>query len=157
MFEADLGKIGAMVTLDDSEYRQKLGKLPGLTQQFLGGIGKLAAGYLGFRAITNSIKDVTQAYIVQERAEKSVQASLRAQGQEWRQQTEDLANYASELQKVTVYGDEQTLQTMSMGMNMGISSKQIKEAARPSPPPSRAAARRPRTCGSCMPACWPWP
>lgn len=122
--------ISVSIGADDSEFRNKLSGLSGLAKNMLGPVATLAAGYFGFRSLVAGIRSVTEAFITQEKATAGVQAALRQQGGEWNRASKDIADFASELQKVTTYGDETTQQVMAMGMNMGISRSQIKEATR---------------------------
>lgn len=121
-------KVG--IGADDSEFREKLRGLGATAKNALGGLAPVIAGYLGFRALSSGIKDVVQAFVTQEKAVMSVQAALRQQGGEWNRASKDLADFAGELQKLTIYGDEATMQVMAMGMNMGISRDQIKDATK---------------------------
>lgn len=128
MFNA--GVIEAAATLDDSDYRSKLQAMPGMAKQILGKVAGLAAGYLSFKGLAQGASDSVKAFIVQENAVKGVQAALKKQGQEWNLQSQALGDFASQMQNLTVYGDEGTLAAMSLGMNMGISSSKIKQATK---------------------------
>ena len=63
-------------------------------------------------------------------AMKRVDAGAAQADARYKRLVDDLAEYAGELQKATVYGDETILQAMSLGMNMGIQGGQIKQAAK---------------------------
>lgn len=121
----NVGVIEAAATLDDSDYRNKLMRMPGLAKSTLSKVAGIAAGFLSFGAAAAGIKESVQAFIVQENAVKGVAAALKDSGM-----AEELEDYAGELQKVTTYGDEATLQAMSLGLNMGIAEGKIKDASK---------------------------
>ena len=124
----NLGEIGAAVTLDDSDYVMTLNGLEQKTNAIFKKIGGIAAGFLGFRQIAKYAKDAVSAYITQENAVNSLERSLWAIGQG--NYSKRLQELAASLQQITTYGDEATLQVMTMGINMGISTEKIEDATK---------------------------
>lgn len=88
----------------------------------MGGLAKsaLAAGaaYFGARGIINGVRSAVDAFAVQERAEKALETALG------RTSTKLLAQ-ASALQKVTMFGDEATIQQMAFLGSIGMTEQQI--------------------------------
>lgn len=126
----DAGKINAQVTLDSSEYKNELNKLPTMASQTFAKIGKFAAGAFAAAKIVAAVKDVIKTYMVQEDAVNNLTAALRNQGEEYNRQTRALMEYASQIQLTTKYGDETVAGIMTMGINMGITADKIKEATK---------------------------
>lgn len=124
----NLGTIGAAVTLDDSQYRNKLQKLGGETKQMLGKIAGIAGAYLGFRALENAVTGCVEAFIVQENAVNGLNRALANKG--GIEYSEQLQKLAGDLQVVTTYGDEATMAAMKLGVNMGIPAAQMEDATK---------------------------
>lgn len=82
------------------------------------GIAKAAIGmgaaFLGWRALKGAVADVVQAYGVQEQAERKLQQVLKATGGAAGFSFDQLKAYAASLQLVTDYGDEATIEMMSL-------------------------------------------
>ncbi len=68
--------------------------------------------------------------MVQERAEKMLDATLRTTGQSVEKYGKQLRKAASEIQKSTVYGDEFILSLMAQGMNLGVAADKIEEVTK---------------------------
>ena len=134
---ATTATIEARATLDDSDYRRKLQAMPGMAKSTLGNIGGFAMGNVlgnlimkGVSGAIGFMKSSLQKFAVQDDAFQGLRASLRNLGKEYNLRSQDLAKFASELQKTTRYGDESTLQAMTQGLNMGISTRKIKDATK---------------------------
>ena len=63
-----------------------------------------------------SVRAVLKSYATQEMAEKKVEAMVKASGQAAGFTADQLKEMASDLQKVTLHGDETTMQAQSMLM-----------------------------------------
>lgn len=124
----DLGKIGAAVTLDDSDFKRVLGSLEQSTTAVFKKIAGIAAGLFGLKSIADYAKNAVKAYIVQENAVDGLSRALQAVGQgDYKKKLQDVAKG---LQDVTAYGDEATMATMTLGLNMGISADRMEEATK---------------------------
>ena len=82
----------------------------------------LAAGsaYFAAQGLINGIKGAVSAYATQEKAEKALETALG-------KTSTSLLAQASALQKVTMFGDEATIQQMAFLGSIGMTEKQIKE------------------------------
>lgn len=82
----------------------------------------LAAGaaYFGARGIINGVRSAVDAFAVQERAEQSLQTALG-------KTSSKLLAQASALQKVTMFGDEATIQQMAFLGSIGMTEQQISQ------------------------------
>ncbi|MBI9113220.1 hypothetical protein [Maridesulfovibrio ferrireducens] len=82
----------------------------------------------------NRVKSMLGEYInlsnIQETAERSLVAALKVKGQATEEEIERLKNYASEIQNLTIIGDEQSLSLLTLATNMGIASEKRDEALR---------------------------
>lgn len=70
-----------------------------------------------------ALKRFTDAAMIQEKAERDLQAAVGGSIQSFKQ-------YASQLQKATVYGDEQILSQMAYAKNLGVTTDKLNEAAK---------------------------
>ena len=100
-----------------------------------GGLAKLStaakvAAVAGIGVLTKAISASVKAFGRQEAAETKLKAALQATGQEVENNSKELFNYASELQKITTVGDEASIEIMQIGVNMGLTAQQTKQATR---------------------------
>ena len=72
-------------------------------------------------AITGSI----QAFGQQEMAVQKLAAAIRSQGGNVSEVLPIMSSFASEMQRITTYGDEQVLAMQSMAISMGVNSEQM--------------------------------
>ncbi len=72
----------------------------------------------------------TKKAIVQEDAEIALTAALRAAGDATQENTDRLKKYAAELQKTTIYGDEEIITQMAYAKNLGVTTDKLEEAAK---------------------------
>ena len=103
------------------------------TGSLAGGLKKLAAAaavYLSARAVYSTSKKFITAAAEQEKADALLARSLANVGDASAQTLADLKAFASEIQRDTVYGDEFTQQLISLALNLGVSSKNLKEATK---------------------------
>jgi hypothetical protein len=76
----------------------------------LGLAGGVVAGAIGgFRALSRTITNSLNVFAEQEQAEASLQAAIEATGKKASISADALIDYAGELQKVTLFGDEATI------------------------------------------------
>jgi len=101
--------------------RRDLGRTTSQLMQ-LAGLG------VGLYGLERAYKSVTTAAMVQERAEADLQASLARTGDATAENVSQLKRYASAIQQVTTYGDEQILQQMSYAHNVGVATDRLDEA-----------------------------
>lgn len=98
------------------------GALTGFTKQIaLAGaaIGGIAAGFVAFKAI--------DAAKVQEDAVNNLNNALKTSGDFTQEASQSLQNYASDLQKVTRFGDEVILNQLALAKSFGASNDQAKQ------------------------------
>ncbi len=68
--------------------------------------------------------------LIQEDAELDLAAALETTGDATKENIDALKKYAAELQKLTKFGDEEILAQMAYAKNLGVSTDQLKEAAK---------------------------
>ena len=83
-----------------------------------------------YRAIKGVVDTTTQAYAVQEKAERDLVNALKIQGQFTNAAIQDFKDFASELQATTTIGDETTLGLLKIAKALGISNEQSKDAVK---------------------------
>lgn len=94
---------------------------------------KLGAMFAGGAAIYKMIsfaKSAWSAFVQQEEAVARLNGVLRTQGIYSEQLSQYLQNLASEIQKVTTVGDEDTIALIQLGLSMGIASDKMEEATK---------------------------
>ena len=89
---------------------------------------QLAGLGVGLYGLERAYKSVTTAAMVQERAEADLQASPARTEDATAENVSQLKRYASAIQQVTTYGDEQILQQMTYAHNVGVATDQLDEA-----------------------------
>jgi hypothetical protein len=124
----NLGEIGAAITLDDSDFVKTLGGLEQKTIGVLKKVGGFALGLLGFKELAQYAQDSVKAFIVQDNAVNGLTRALQAIGQGG--YSKKLQEVASSLQDVTTFGDEATLQVMTLGLNMGLTADKMESATK---------------------------
>lgn len=138
MADFNAGRLLYVITGDDSGLKASL-KKSGDAAKATGdkinkGLGGIKAGWLGAVAAVAgyvvAVKDVLSAYIAQERADIKLRSALKATGDASKETFNDFKNFASEMQKVTTVGDEATQEIIALGLRMGISTDQIKDATK---------------------------
>ncbi len=90
---------------------------------------RLAAAYIGVRGLTRAISSVTRAGMEQEAAERRLAAALSSTEDATEGNIAAFKRYAAELQKQTIYGDEQILQQIAYAKNLGVTTDKLDEAA----------------------------
>ena len=84
----------------------------------------------GIGALSAMIVKTTRLFGVQEKAIVKMEAALKSSGQEVKNNSKDFQKFASELQKITTVGDEASLGLLQIATNMGLNSKQAKQATK---------------------------
>ena len=74
----------------------------------------IGAAVVAFRTLNRVMNDLQEAYYKQEQAETMFQAALRATGTEAEVSAKNIFKFASELQQITIYGDEAILSATSL-------------------------------------------
>lgn len=90
-------------------------------------------GAMGTRLATqlpSAIKTTIQAFGRQEMAVQKVASAIRAQGGSVSEVLPIMQSFASEIQRITTYGDEQVLEMQAMAATMGVTSSQMEETIR---------------------------
>lgn len=127
--------IEAKMGMDDSEYRDKLKKAPGAAKSAFSSmavaVGSIAADIAKKTAafIGGQLKSTLTLWQTQEDAVDSLNDALRLSGagEGW---SDRLQKAASDIQAYTSYGDEATLSTMALGLNMNIAASQIEDVTK---------------------------
>lgn len=118
-FKADTGTFDRKINKSRSHMTrfgrdvQKMGKQLLMVAGVGGGIYMLVRG----------LKAVVGAAIEQEKAEKQLLAAVGANISQFKE-------YASEMQSLTIYGDELILSQMAYGKNLGVTTEQLKDATK---------------------------
>jgi hypothetical protein len=124
----NLGSLAVFLTADTRKYKRGMTSAQKTMAKFSKavtiGLGVATTAMVAFG--TKSIK----AFTVQEDALESVKAALRANGDEVEMNTKKLAKFASEIQQVTVYGDELILKQIALQRNLGVSADKLEDAAK---------------------------
>lgn len=71
-----------------------------------------------------------QTYAVQEESELQLAAAIRATGEDAEGAVKSLSSYASEIQRLTTYGDEMIISQMAQLKNFGVQTSQLKDASK---------------------------
>lgn len=90
----------------------------------------MAAAAAGFIALGLAIRKVTKASGIQEDAEKRLQQAMEAVGTFTQKSYRNLLNYASALQEVTRFGDENTISMMANLQTYGMTEKELRKATK---------------------------
>lgn len=89
----------------------------------------LAVAYFGGRAMIRGIQSSLEAWGKQELSLRKVHAALQLIGQG--DQVREMAEFASQIQKTTTYGDELVLEIMALGSAMGkLGGQDLKDATK---------------------------
>lgn len=86
---------------------ERIGKLTKLVKSYF---AEITAGILVARKLIRIVGDLTKAYMAQEDSVASMEAALRATGSYTPTLSQNLQDLAADLQAVTKYGDESTLE-----------------------------------------------
>lgn len=75
-------------------------------------------------------RSVVSAYLTQQKAEMALESALRRHGDSVKNLSGEYKKFASEIQKVTTYGDEEILGLITQLRNLGVGTDRMKEAVR---------------------------
>lgn len=125
--------VGRNVSLVNTRLGTMVGKLKRAASSFIS-IKGLVAGIIvgkviqGFQRIGGALMDTIKLYGVQQEAEMKLANALKTTGNNTKAVTDDLKQYASELQSVTTYGDETILSMQAMFATFKMTPAEIKRA-----------------------------
>ncbi len=104
------------------------GAISGL-KRGIGGIARLSlrAATSGIRGFTGLVKQSSLLAMEQERVEQMLSSAMKVNNSYSAQAMQGLKDFASQMQKVTVVGDETTLGLMQVAMSMGVQDDKMKE------------------------------
>jgi hypothetical protein len=138
MVDVTAGRLLYVITGDDSGLKSKL-KQSETQAKTAGdkigkGLGGIKGGWIAAAAAVVgyvvAVKDVLNAYVRQEAADLKLRSALKATGDATKETFNDFKDFAAELQKITTVGDEATQEIIALGLRMGISKDQIKDATK---------------------------
>lgn len=111
-----LGKIFVKLGLDNSEFKRGMNESKQQTDNFgayMKKVGGMIVAAFSVTAIWNFAKSVIQSYNAQAVAVAKLESVLKSTNNTVGLTSKELQGYASQLQKVTVFGDEVTMEAMS--------------------------------------------
>lgn len=112
-----LGKIWVKLGLDNSEFNKEIKESQGAVgnfKSFMSGIGKTIAAAFSITAVINFAKASIQAYNESALAAAKLESVLRSTGGASGLTAKELANFAGDLQKVTKFEDDATINAMAL-------------------------------------------
>lgn len=116
-----IGKLKAILGLDDKQFQKGLDKSKASANKFSSQIKKLGATIAGAFAV-NKIFDFAKKSVeaagIQEQAEAKLRAAIEANGKAVDETFKSHVEFASQLQKLTTVGDETTIQLLQMAEAM---------------------------------------
>lgn len=116
-----IGKIKALLGLDDKQFQQGIKKSEKQTKGFASSIKKIGlaiGGAFAARKIFDFGKQAVKAANQQLQAEGKLRSAIEANGKAVDSTFEKHVNFAAQLQKVTTVGDETTIQLLQMAESM---------------------------------------
>ncbi len=117
--------------LDISNFQKNLQKAREQFKEFTNQLAKIgAASAAALSGITAVLKKSADAYAEQERAVAKLNAALKAQGSYTEALSRDLQNFATQMQQVTIFGDEAIEEAMSMMATFGLTGEELKKATK---------------------------
>ncbi len=116
--------------------RDEASKQFGAIGRSVAGMGKMiaaagaaAAVYFSAKALKDAFKDTLDSYAKQEAAVIKLGKALDLLGK--KNQIKNMSDFATEMQKITVYGDEVILELMALGASMGkLSGSDLQDATK---------------------------
>lgn len=141
MANVNIGQLTWAIKADTSS----IDKSTKQTETRIGKLGKAlvaaftgAAVVAGIRKLVSFLGEASEAAAVQESAVARLNAALEATGQAGGGAINELQDFASELQQITVVGDETTLSLLQTAINMGLTTDEAKTATQQAVALSRA-------------------
>lgn len=99
-------------------------------KELLKAAGSIVGAYASFRGLVSIVESSIAAFKEQERAERELAAALNSIVEGADVLTSRYKEFASEIQRVTIYGDEQVLKLMRLGLQYGITTDKIEDATK---------------------------
>lgn len=93
-------------------------------------LGATAATYLSFRAVVGGIKSVISAYAEAESVSAKLAATFTALGENGTLAAAKWGAFATSIQRVTTYSDEDIMSLISLGKVMGITNDKLADATK---------------------------
>lgn len=126
----NIANLAVKLSANSAQFTRGMGKSRKATKKFAmaakGATLQVAAMAAG---VTVAAVKFAKMAIEQEKAEKAMAAAMRVVGDTSKQTQRDLRAFASELQQITIFGDEALLQMMALGATMGkLSGEEVKKA-----------------------------
>ena len=126
----NLGTMYAALALDPSNFNNTLNGLPDEAQAVFSKIQGIIGRAFSFEEVITFGKNSLKAFMEQENAVNAYSSALRNLGFEYQARTREANAFASEMQKITKYGDEMTVSAMAQGIKLGIDPSQIQQATK---------------------------
>ena len=126
----NLGTMYAALALDPSNFNNTLNGLPDEAQAVFSKIQGIIGRAFSFEQVITFSKNSLKAFMEQENAVNAYSSALRNLGFEYQARTREANAFASEMQKITKYGDEMTVSAMAQGIKLGIDPSQIQQATK---------------------------
>lgn len=89
-----------------------------------------AAAVAAMYLIQKGVKTVVSLAMEQEKAEIALSAALRANNEFTQERMKNYTDFASSIQAVTKYGDEEILKLMALQKNLGVTSNRLEDATK---------------------------
>ena len=119
-----LSKIKAVLTLDNKDYKKGLKDAEKQTQGFgkqMQKMGGIIAGAFAVKVVADFAKAALKAYDIQIQAETKLLTALKGRTDVQKR----LIKQAGQLQLVTLFGDEATIEAQAMLASLGLNEKAI--------------------------------
>lgn len=124
------GEAFVELTVHDRKLTSGLAKAQGRFSKFTSGMGAQAIGLGAALAAGIGGKKAIKAFATQEQAEKDLESAFAATGKATAKNVNDFKSFASEMQKLTTFGDELIIQQAAVAVNLGVSTDQIQGATK---------------------------
>lgn len=83
-------------------------------------------GAIGIGALVRGISNVTEAAAIQEQAVKDLNTALKISGEFSEEASQEMQDYAAEIEKTTEFGDELVLSQLALAKSFGATNEQAK-------------------------------
>lgn len=125
---AKLGELAVYLTANTSAWEKNITKAQRDIKS-LASVASTAAIGAGAAVAAFATKSV-MAFMTQEQAVISLEAALRANGENVGKYSSKLQSFASSIQDATIFGDELVMSQMSMSMAMGVGADKIEQTTK---------------------------
>ncbi len=129
----DVGELRARLTADTSQLNKRLKgstKSVGAFKKAAVAAGVAVAAAFAFKKAISFVLDLAKAAGIQEKAMVDLTAALTRAGVDGAAAAaDDFAEFAAQLQKTTIFGDEATIQAASIAASFGITGEQLKRTS----------------------------